>query len=236
MENYNEFLSRIGEFQLPDIDLGKNYFKGRPSLADKIGEDNKLRDFYGDTVVFELDEATKSIIGDMVDEIYSSAGACFSERLRTDTLHMTLHDLSNSPSYEAIKGEMAENQAKIQGITEKFGSSTIRMKSSFIFNMVNTSLVMGLVPVNGDEHEKLMTLYDLVDEIKRAEYPLTPHITLGYYNVHGFENAAAKRLENIVERLNRREQIEIVLDTKRLYYQKFTSMNSYENVISLGEE
>jgi 2'-5' RNA ligase len=236
MENYNEFLLRIGEFQLPDIDLGKNYFKGRPSLADKIGEDNKLRDFYGDTVVFELDEATKSIIGDMVDEIYSSAGACFSERLRTDTLHMTLHDLSNSPSYEAIKGEVAENQTKIEKITKNFGSSTIRMKSGFIFNMVNTSLVMGLVPANEDEYEKLMTLYGLVDEIKRAEYPLTPHITLGYYNVHGFENAAAKRLENIVGRLNRREQIEIVLDTKRLYYQKFTSMNSYKNVISLGEE
>lgn len=235
MENYNEFLSRIGEFQLPDIDLGINYFKGRPSLADKIGEDNKLRAFFGDTVVFELDEATKGIIGSMVDEIYSSAGACFSERLSTHTLHMTLHDLSSSPSYEAVRADMAENQAKIQEIAEKIGNHIIRMRGGFIFNMVNTSLVMGLVPVNEEEHEKLMALYGLVDGIKQSEYPLTPHVTLGYYNVHGFERADAKRLEDVVSRLNRREKIEILLDTKRLFYQRFTSMNSYENVISLGE-
>ncbi len=236
MENYKEFLLRIGEFQLPDMDLGKNYFKGRPSLLDKIDENNRLKDFFGDTVVFELDEETKAVIGKIVDEIYEAAPECFAERLKNDTLHMTLHDLSNSPSYEAVKGEMAKNQARIEGISKNFGSHIIRMRSSFIFNMVNTSLVMGLVPVDEAEHEKLMALYGLVDEIKRSKYPLTTHVTLGYYNVHGFKNSDAKRLEDIVGLLNRRDQIEIALDTKKLYYQRFTSMNTYENVICLGEK
>jgi 2'-5' RNA ligase len=234
MERYGDFLGRVSAFEVAELDLGKSYFRGRASLCDKIDEENRLKAFFGDTVVFDLDEAVKNRISALADRLYSDAGDCLAERLSGATLHMTLHDLSNGTNLSEIRGKMAENEEKIRRTS--LPSRTIKMKSTFVFNMVNTSLVMGLVPANEDEHEKLMTLYGLVDEIKRAEYPLTPHITLGYYNVHGFENAAAKRLENIVGRLNRREEIEIALDTKRLYYQKFTSMNSYENVISLGKE
>ncbi len=234
MENYKEFLLRIGEFQLPDMDLGKNYFKGRPSLSDKIDENNRLKDFFGDTVVFELDEGTKAVIGEMVDEIYMAAPECFAERLKTDTLHMTLHDLSNSPNLRDVAEEMERNLEKIKKRAPLFGRRVIRMQTSVIFNMVNTSLVMGLVPSDEGEHQKLMDLYQVVDEVKRAQYPLTPHITLGYYNIHGFDERSARALEEVIGRMNRREPMEILLDTDRLYYQRFSSMNRYENVVCLG--
>ena len=235
MKKYNKFLSRIGEFQLPDMDLGKSYFKGKPSLAYKIDDENQLKDFFGDTVVFELDEETKTIIGGIIDEIYEVAPLCFAERLHNATLHMTLHDLSNSPRREDVEEEMTRNLEEIKKCKSRFGKRVIKMRTSVIFNMVNTSLVLGLVPTCEGEFDKLMELYGIVDEVKHAEYPLTPHVTLGYYNVHGFEEGSARALEEVVGRLNRKEPLEITLDTDRLYYQRFTSMNQYENVVKLGK-
>ena len=235
MEKYDIFLSRIGEFQLPDMDLGKSYFKGKPSLAYKIDEENRLKDFFGDTVVFELDDETKAAIGKIIDEIYEAAPLCFAERLHNATLHMTLHDLSNSPRREDVDEEMARNLEEIKKRQSRFGKKVIKMRTSVIFNMVNTSLVMGLVPTSEGEFDKLMAIYGIVDEVKRAEYPLTPHVTLGYYNVHGFDEGSARALEEVVGRLNRKEPLDIILDTDRLYYQRFTSMNQYENVVGLGE-
>ena len=236
MENYKEFLLRIGEFQLPDMDLGKSYFKGKASLAYKIDENNRLKDFFGDTVVFELDDGTKEIIGGIIDEVYVVAPECFAERLRTDTLHMTLHDLSNSPKQEDVAENMERNLEDIKMRVSRFGKRIIKMKTSVIFNMVNTSLVIGLVPADENEYHKLMELYGIADEVIKAQYPLTPHITLGYYNVHGFDEKSARALEAAVGRINRREPIEITLDTERLYYQRFTSMNRYENVVCLGQQ
>ena len=236
MENYKEFLLRVGEFQLPDLDLGKNYFKGKASLAYKIDDDNRLKNFFGDTVVFELDDTTKSIIGKLVDEIFYAAPECFAERLHTSTLHMTLHDLSNSPVLDEVAEEMERNLEEIKKRVSRFGKRIIRMRTSVIFNMVNTSLVMGLVPSDEGEHQKLMELHGIVDEVKRAQYPLTPHITLGYYNIHGFDEGAARKLEDAVNKLNRNEKIDIILNTDRLYYQRFTSMNQYDNALCLGEK
>ena len=235
MEKYSKFLSRIGEFQLPDMDLGKSYFKGKPSLANKIDEENRMKDFFGDTIVFDLDEVTKDAIGKIIDEIYEAVPRCFAERLKNATLHMTLHDLSNSPKRSEVEDEMERNLEEIKRRASRFGKKVIKMRTNVIFNMVNTSLVMGLVPINKDEYNKLMELYGIVDEVKRAEYPLTPHITLGYYNVNGFDEESARTLEKIVGKLNRSVIMNITLDTKRLYYQRFTSMNRYNNVLSLGK-
>ena len=235
MEKYQEFLDRIGRFQLPDMDLGKSYFKGKPSLAYKIDENNRLKDFFGDTVVFELDQDTKKTIGGLIDEIYEAAPECFAERLENATLHMTLHDLSNSARLSQVAREMEKNLEEMKKRAESFGNCAIRMRTSVIFNMVNTSLVIGLVPICEGEFDKLMKLYGIVDEVKRAEYPLTPHVTLGYYNVHGFDEESARALEEIVGRLNRMEPMNITLDTDRLYYQRFTGMNRYENIVKLGK-
>lgn len=95
--------------------------------------------------------------------------------------------------------------------------------------MVNTSIVLGLYPADEIEYKKMMKLYQLVDDIKNLPYPLTPHITLAYYNRNGFSKDLVSRLENTVNKLN--ENIfEIELSTEKLVYQKFTSMNDYKSV------
>ena len=230
MERYEDFLMRVSAFEVAEIDLGKSYFRGRASLGDKIDGENRLKPFYGDTVVFDLDEAVKNRISHIVDKLYSAAGDCLAERLSGSTLHMTLHDLSNGGNLDLLRGKMAENEEKIRRVS--LPSRTIRMKSTFVFNMVNTSLVLGLVPADEGEYKKLMELYEVFDGILPSKYPLTPHITLAYFCLCGFGDEAKERLRAAVNEINKEAQLDIVLDTKRLYYQHFFSMNDYRNVIN----
>lgn len=229
MERYGDFLGRVSAFEVAELDLRKSYFRGRASLADKIDEENRLKEFFGDTVVFDLDEAVKNRISALADRLYSDAGDCLAERLSGATLHMTLHDLSNGTNLSEIQEKMAENEEKIRSTS--LPSRTIKMKSTFVFNMVNTSLVLGLVPADEEEHIKLMELYDIFDGILEAKYPLTPHITLAYFTPSGFGDEAKARLEAAVNEINLDSQFEIILDTKKLHYQHFFSMNDYRNIV-----
>lgn len=141
METYNEFLNRINSFEKKEIYLGDDFFKGSESIALKVDENNGFKPFYGDTVVFNLDDKTKETLAEMVDSIYAVASECFCERLVSNTFHMTLHDLSNSPVLDNIAVELFENELKAVKQAEKIVGQTIKMRSKYIFNMVNTSLV-----------------------------------------------------------------------------------------------
>ena len=234
MEQYQEFLNRISSFELPVLSLGEGDFIPSASVKSKVREDNRFSAFYGDTVVFDLADAEKVIINHIVNKLYQAAPECFSERLIDSTFHMTLHDLSNSPVLNEVADAMKTNEAKLRDklVASPIPYQTIQMQSKAIFNMVNTSLVMGLYPVNEQEYDKLMQLYQLVDEVQELPYPLTPHITLAYYHRNGFGQNSAKKLEDIINSLNQ-EKLYVTLHTSRLVYQHFTSMNEYRTQFHL---
>ncbi|MDE6924969.1 MAG: hypothetical protein K2P59_06865 [Acetatifactor sp.] len=125
--------------------------------------------------------------------------------------------------------KVIENAEKIQ----KYGNAPIRMKSKYIFNMVDTSLGLGLYPADEDEYQRLMNLYSVFDTVKKSDYRFTPHITLAYYSIDGFDLQAARHLEDIVSQLNSNE-MDIELNMHYLYYQKFRSMNDYIDIIPLA--
>lgn len=238
METYPEFLTRIDSFEKKEINYGNEYFKGNPSISMKVNPDNTFRNFYGDTVVFALDNAEKEKLAECVESLYRSAPECFCEKLIPHTFHVTLHDLSNSPVLRDVAEKLFENElAVVERIPEiqkhKKTKSTIKMKTTSIFNMVNTSLVLGLYPASGEEYQKIMEFYSVFDGVKKLNYPFTPHITLAYYNRNGFGLPSARKLENAVNQLNQSE-MEIELNIDRLYYQKFKSMNDYIDIINLG--
>lgn len=235
MENYDEFLTRINSFEKSKIDFGSTYFTGNQSIAHKVDRDNLFQNFYGDTVVFDLDEATKAVISQLVDFLYEAAPQCFCERLVSHTFHMTLHDLSNSEVLQNISDEMFYNELKIikaKKQIEKLGNGRMKMKSNAIFNMVDTSLVLGLYPVDRDNYIRLMELYSIINDMKPLSYPLTPHITLAYYNVNGFDLSSASVLISAVEKLN--NDLDFEIDLGDLYYQKFTNMNTYVDIVKLN--
>lgn len=236
METYQEFLNRINSFEKREINYGNKLFKGNPSISQKVGKDNVFRNFYGDTIVFALDESVKEKLAEYVELLYQSAPECFCERLVPHTFHVTLHDLSNAPVLQDVAEELFENELKVIEKMEKIQkqeNEIIKMKSKYIFNMVDTSLVLGLYPVDEGEYRRLMDLYFLFDTVKKLSYPYTPHIALAYYNVNGFDLQAARSLEGVVNELNKNE-IEIELNVNHLYYQKFKSMNDYIDIINLG--
>ena len=237
METYSQFLDRINSFEKKTLCLGDGNFAVNPSLVQKVSEANEFKPFYGDTVVFALDDSLKQKLFECVRTLYSEAPQCFCEMLAPHFFHVTLHDLSNSPRLKDIGEETFDNEIKVLKAfynMYKYAGDKIKMKSKCIFNMVNTSLVMGLYPTDEGEYLKLNRLYYFFDEIKKLGYPFTPHITLAYYNVNGFDSAAARLLEKTVNKLNEQE-IELELYAEKLYYQKFLDMNNYLDVISLGE-
>ena len=133
---------------------------------------------------------------------------------------------------EVFENELNVIRQKQTGAIQKLANTSIRLKSTYLFNMVDTSLVLGLFPADEDACHRLMGLYSMFDSVKKLNYPFTPHITLAYYNVHGFDSHAARILENTVNELN--QKIDIELNVHSLYYQKFKSMNEYIDVICLG--
>ena len=234
METYKQFLDRISLFEKKEASLADGYFKVNPSLAKKVRKDNTFSEFYGDTVVFALDDGDKSKLKEYVDTLYRAVPQCFCERLGSNTFHVTLHDLSNSSELSDVAEEMLINEQKIveakRNIQER-GKVDVRLKSKYIFNMVDTSLVLGLYPATERDYAELMELYSVIDGVKKLSYPFSPHITLAYYNVFGFDKTSAKALADVVNSINC--ELDWALNVNALYYQKFRSMNDYIDVVRL---
>jgi len=233
MENYAQFIERISAFEKPVLEFGADGFWLNPNIKRKLSENNTFRPFYGDTTVFDLTEEIKVRLNSMVDFIYDKAGECFAQRIKTNAFHITLHDLSNSRNLSKIGEEMFRNELTLLKFvhSKKIQACTINFETNYIINMVGTSLVLALKPKTKDDYDKLMNLYTVVDCAKTLPYPLTPHITLAYYNVNGFGAESAERLCRTVNTLNK-NSFDISVSTDLLYYEKFTDMNSYHRIFS----
>ena len=234
METYQEFLDRINSFEKKEVFYGHDYFHGNPSIAQKVNWENHFQPFYGDTMVFDLGNDVKAQLSEIVDKLYAQVSECFCEKLVSGTFHMTFHDLSNSSILQNVATEVFENELKVVEIMKRIQPQKIRMKSKYIFNMVGTSMVLGLYPASEEDYVKLMELYEMFNEVKCLNYSLTPHITLAYYNVHGFSSEVARTLEELVYQLNDLE-LEFDISTEDLYYQKFTTMNHYVDIIGIKQ-
>lgn len=234
MENYSQFMERINSFEISDSVFCEGDFSPDKSLAMKVNRGNRFSGFYGDTVLFELGNFEKALTADIVHALYAETPECFSERIWADTFHVTLHDLSSSSIPDKAVNEAYLNRRVLNEILLRTNiqHQTIEMQSRAIFNMVNTSLVMGLYPVSEKEYEKLMSLYNIIDEVKQLTYPLTPHITLAYYSINGFTENSVKRLESVIKELNK-SSFSITLDTHRLFYKHFNSMNDYMTIMRI---
>lgn len=234
MEKYNDFLERTG-YQKPEYDVDNTYFRPDGRVYEKVREDNQFKDFYGDTVVFDLDTETKKKVFGIIRQLYSAVPECFSEKINENTIHMTLHDLSAADKLDSVAAEVFDNEIKLANVLKEnpVKPQTIKMRTNYVINMIHTSLVLALYPADENEWNKLQNLYDLIDKVRVCPYPyLTPHITLAYYNYNGFDVNSVYRLKEIVKELNK-QSFEITLNTEKLVYQKFTSMNDYISIFNL---
>lgn len=232
METFNEFLSRINGFEKLNFSLEQKYFTPDSSIKSKVNKKNEFENFYGDTVVFDLDKKTKNKIEDIIENLYKEVPQCFCEKRVTDTLHMTLHDLTNSVEKNKIENEMENNANTLKELLKNnpICDEEIKMKTNFITDFGHVNLVLALCPINEEEYKKLMKIRNIIDSVKELDYKFTPHITLAYFNRNGFDLESVNKLTNTVKKLNSQWSFDINLNTKQIFYQRFQNMNSYENL------
>jgi len=203
-------------------------FSTNPNLIKKADQNGKLLPFFGNTIVYLLDNNTKYRIAALQDELYCAAPVMFSEKLKPDTFHMTVHDLVNGHINDIqLQEQMAAIYPKARDILrrEKPGH-ILRMKTTWMFNMVNTSIVLGLTPSDAGSYRTLDRLYCSFEEIMPLGYALTPHITLAYFKPGIYEEIAVAKLRDYLHSV----EMEISLEPQNLVIQDFTDMNTYRTI------
>ena len=234
MEIFSDFKKRVLDFENENFSFNTNEILDNKSLHFKVSNTDSFKEFYGDTIVFDLSTDIKIQIEKIVDELYLNCSSLFAERLKTNTFHMTLHDLNNNIDLSKISSDCFLSELKCHEIanSKSIISEPINLKSNFIFNMVNTSLVMGLIPETETDFDKLQKLYEQFEIVKKLPYPFTPHITLGYFSCNNHKKEEIAYLFELIKRLNKKT-LHVTINTKDLCYQKFTSMNIYYSLFSI---
>lgn len=254
-ETLEELKRRIENFSVKSIWLNEQgNFVTNPNLPKKVGADGKMRPFVGNTVVFAPDFARDEQAGEALaglenirELLYKvpRIRRMFAERLETGTFHMTLHDLENGvPGEDVFLEERTCSTGRaaksvLQRIKQE-DDRVIEMRASRLFNMMNTSVVLGLEPCTEADCEKLMGLYREFQAVKHLAYPLTPHITMAYYRPGEYDGETAGLLQMLFDLVNsafndeaggeERAELKFRFTLNDLKYQRFRHMNDYYEV------
>ena len=202
-------------------------FETNPNLLKKVSRDGSFLPFYGNTVVFLLEDRTKEILSALQSQLYMEAGEMLSQPLHPDTFHMTLHDLVNGTEPTAdLCRKMEETKQQTEFLLASWrAQSLLRMKATWLFNMVNTSIVLGLAPADEETAFHLDALYTAMESIVPLEYGLTPHITMAYFRPGRYSPEQLQPLRNALCPI----ELELELRMDRLVHQTFTDMNHYQS-------
>lgn len=202
-------------------------FTTNPNLRQKV-KGRTLLPFYGNTAVFLLDEDTKNVLSRYQEELYDKAGWMLAEKLKPATFHMTLHDLENGPELsEALENRMKKAQEEAGPLLRKWqGHPPLKMEATWLFNMVNTSIVLGLAPADQDSGKRLDEMYLALNSVVPLKHALTPHITMAYYRPDTYTAYDLNCLKAALHPVN----LQITLRMEDLVLQNFTDMNSYHTI------
>lgn len=203
-------------------------FETNPNLRKKVNGSGELLPFGGNTVVFLLDADTRAALARLQRELYEKAGWMLARPLTEDTFHVTLHDLENGPQSDSdLPRRMAIAREMAMPILASWADQPpIRMKATWMFNMVNTSIVLGLRPADPQGWERLGQMYRALEQIRPLGYALTPHITLAYYRPGNYSADALAQLRSGL----RPVQLDLELRMECLVLQEFEDMNHYRTV------
>ena len=204
-------------------------FTTNPNLCKKVDDEGNLLPFMGNTVVFLLNDETKEKLRQLQEELYQAAPDMLANPLQTSTFHMTLHDLANgTPDQPGLDDYMKYTQDKASQILPHWkDAAPLRMKTTWLFNMVNTSIVLGLAPADEDSWQRLDEMYTTLEDVVRLGYALTPHITVGYFLPGTYSSEQVQRLSSAL----RKVELNITLDMKNLVLQEFSDMNHYKTLL-----
>ena len=200
-------------------------FVTNPNLQKKVDQNGQFLPFYGNTTVFLLDGKTKQTLHQLQEELYSAAGWMLAQKLDPGTFHMTLHDLVNSPEVGgALMRRMSEAESGAKALLGQWcGQPPLHMQTTWLFNMVNTSIVLGLKPADEDSWHWLDEMYTALEAVVPLGYSLTPHITMAYYRSGSYSQQELDILRNALHPV----ELTVELSMENLALQNFRNMNTY---------
>ncbi len=211
------------------------------ALTDKVDEVGAMRPFYGDTTVFELSDIQIARIEALIDQI-NNLETFWAQPLDPKQLHLTLHDLSNSPIEGAVISSMESNQKKVRDIFKKLSLYLtqypeyrfVKLRSTEVFPSMNIALLLGFIPATDRDARVFLNLYNLFEDVVYLDYWPRPHVTLSYFTPSEFEVEERKQLFDLCEKLQK-NPVELEFDILKLAYQHFFDMNSYKTIMRVGD-
>ena len=228
METLHEFDERTGSFQTDSVPY-EPVFALPPSLEEKVApRSGSLRPFHGNTVAYFLDDRVRDLVGSIASSLHARFGESLSLPLPVEMAHVTLHDLHASPDRDQVRPLVEASSARASALVARArGIGPIRTVATAVFNMMNTSVVIGVRAVDEEEHRKLLTARGLFDEVVPSG-PFTPHITLAYYRPampvplppDEFRDALAQLTGRVAD-------VPVALAPERLHALRFDSMGDY---------
>jgi 2'-5' RNA ligase len=228
METFNNFIERINSFQPLSFKECAHDFVLNASARDKVNVDGGFTPFYGVTVMFDLHETIKRELTTFQNRIHEIAGDYLAVKLNPDKFHMTLHDLCIFENNDSVAPPY-EMEVK-QITTDIFHSEfSICMKSTWIFSMVNRSIVLGLSPESEFAFNRLISLYELFEKCVPLPYSFTPHITLAYYKSDSIPYDVMMSLAAFAEEASL-QNLCVPLKGEQLGYYRFSNMNEYDRI------
>lgn len=228
MESLAEFSARVLPFQTNSVP-DESVFGLPSSLSTKVApRSGELKPFYGDTVAFFLSESVQQLVGKVSEELYVRMGDSLSLPLPLEMAHVTLHDLHADTAFERIASPIAAAAEKLpELVAEAQNIEPILTSCTTAFNLMNTSVVIGLIPADETEHEKLLRARRLFDEIRPSD-PFTPHITLAYYRPDAAVPIMPQKFRSVLTDLSEMVANKPVpLKPELLYALRFDSMANY---------
>ena len=203
-------------------------FETSHGLHRKVNEQGELLPFQGNTTVFLLEEQDKHRLEQLKQELYCAAPDMLAPPLGEDTFHMTLHDLANgAPEQAGLAEWMAQTDQAARPILALCRElPPLTMRATWMFNMVNTSIVLGLKPADEAGRRRLDAMYCALETARPLGYALTPHITLAYFRPGRYGQETVARLRRALGPVD----WTLTLRPDMLALQRFDSMNHYENI------
>ena len=209
---------------------------GYPSgLSDKVEpHSGALLSFYGSTVIYRVNEEARIRLMDIQDSLYAAHGESLSDRLPAASFHVTLHDLRADRYLSAVAEQIFTDSPSIpKALAATHALGDISMRVSAVFNMMNTSVCIGVLPASEKDHQRLMAARAIWGGVVPGGF-FTPHLTLAYYRPEpAVPIVPAAFRETLADLTSQIEGYPLVLTPENLEYSYFSSMANYWNPLAV---
>ncbi|MDO5081313.1 hypothetical protein [Buchananella hordeovulneris] len=225
-ESLAAFAARIGAFAADSV---PHDFAVNPAVAEKVAaETGRFLPFFGNTTAYLLPASAQEYVARLADTLHARHGEHLAAPLPPALAHVTLHDLRASSQLAAVAADVfRDGPALGVAVAAARALGPVRCRLTYVFNLVNTSVVVGLQAVDEAAHRRLLAARDCVSHLVPHPH-FTPHLTLAYYRsgpvAPEFPPALAATLRELSLKVR---DYEVELLPELLHGLHFSSMATY---------